>query len=81
MKKDTDAMVWGTLREKGFLRDMTKKRFGQERLDFLLKYKKSLSLREKWCGLDRRSITSYVDRLIRDCQSNAEGVFSDNSRL
>ena len=81
MKKDTDAMVWGTLREKGFLRDMTKKRFGQERLDFLVKYRKSLSLRQKWAGLDRKAITAYVDRLIRDCHSNVEGVFNDNSGL
>lgn len=80
-KKDTDALVWGTLREKGFLRDMVKKRSGTERIEFLLQYRRALRHRKVWGTINKMAITAYADRLIRDCKHREGGVNCDNTGL
>lgn len=72
-------LTWGTLSEKGWLREMVKKRVGAERLQFLQSYKSGIPLRSDWGSICQDTIRKYTDRLIQDCKM--QGGISDNTRL
>jgi hypothetical protein len=67
VEKTGDQCSWGTLREKGWLRDMVNKRTGQDRLNFLLSYKRALPLRNDWGTMCCDTVRAFTDKLINEC--------------
>jgi len=81
LKKDLDSTVWGTLREKGWLRDMMKKRNPTESLSFLQAYQQGCMHRVDWGIIDPECIQRFTNKLIRESKLRLAGVKSDHSRL
>ena len=65
---EPQEITWGTLSEKGWLREMVNKRFGTDRIQFLLKYKSGIPHRSEWGSICQDSIKLFTDKLITECK-------------